>query len=94
MRRGQQARSLRKETADQLSTERSKRTPEEQLAKLDSMLGDGVGAKKERARLHRQIEDGLAGGTNKPGNSKVPKTRSARRKEKAKRNAAKQAKAT
>ena len=33
------------------------RTPEEQLARLDKMLGKGKGAKKERARLKKKIQD-------------------------------------
>ena len=34
---------------------RAARSPQEQLAKLDAKLGVGVGAKKERARLAKQI---------------------------------------
>jgi hypothetical protein len=34
------------------------RTPQQQLARLDAMLGEGVGAVKERARLANQIEAG------------------------------------
>ncbi len=34
----------------------SKRTPEEQLARLDELLGKGQGAKKERAKLQARIE--------------------------------------
>lgn len=32
-------------------TARASRTPEQQLAELDRRLGNGIGAKKERARL-------------------------------------------
>ena len=36
---------------------RASRTDEQQLARLDKLLGPGVGAKKERARLAKRIED-------------------------------------
>lgn len=35
---------------------RAKRTAEEQLARLDSILGKGQGARKERARLLAEIK--------------------------------------
>lgn len=34
---------------------RAKRTPQQQLDLLDAKLGEGVGAKKERARLLKKI---------------------------------------
>ena len=35
---------------------RIRRTPEQQLAVLDARLGEGIGAKKERAKLYELIE--------------------------------------
>jgi hypothetical protein len=46
----------RRERAEKLAAERAKRTPKQQLAHLDRLLGPDVGAKKERARLQAQIE--------------------------------------
>ena len=37
-------------------TERDKRTPQQQLEKLDLLLGVGVGAIRERERLNAMIE--------------------------------------
>ncbi len=45
----------RQEGAMKLRLARASRTPEEQLAKLDERLGKGVGAVKERKRLHSEI---------------------------------------
>ena len=47
---------LRRTEAEQLQIERDKLTDEQQLAKLDTMFGDGQGAKKERARLEKRIQ--------------------------------------
>lgn len=42
--------------ADELRAAASLRTPEEQIARLDSMFGPGQGAKKERAKLAERIK--------------------------------------
>lgn len=47
----------RKENAKERQRQRDERTPEEQLAALDARLGVGKGAKKERARLWKLIEE-------------------------------------
>ena len=41
----------KREEANARNFERSNRTPQQQLAKLDAQNGVGVGAKKERAKL-------------------------------------------
>lgn len=51
------ARDERRKQAEALAEERAKRTPEQQLARLDGMFGEGQGATKERARLAQQIAD-------------------------------------
>lgn len=54
--RSRSRRAELKEEADQRAAEREARTPQQQLQRLDKLLGEGVGAKKERARLARLIE--------------------------------------
>lgn len=48
----------RREKAEELALARSKRSPVEQLAILDERLGEGLGAKKERAKLRAEIGTG------------------------------------
>lgn len=45
----------RRKEATTRQEERAARSPQQQLDRLDSILGEGVGAKKERARLTKQI---------------------------------------
>ena len=45
----------RRKAAEARQAERDKRTPAQQLAHLDSFLGVGKGATKERARLQAMI---------------------------------------
>lgn len=46
----------RRELANERAEARAQRTPQAQLAVLDARLGEGQGAKKERARLQALIE--------------------------------------
>ena len=46
----------RREDADKREEARSHRTPVQQMALLDSRLGQGSGAKKERAKLQTMID--------------------------------------
>lgn len=52
--RGRKARQER--AAERLKLAES-RTPQEQLARLDKMFGNGKGATKERAKLEKKIEE-------------------------------------
>jgi hypothetical protein len=52
---------FRREEAEKRQSARDARSPEQQLALLDSKLGDGKGAKKERARLQAIIDGEKSG---------------------------------
>lgn len=56
--RGKEAREDRRQRATALAEARAKRTPKQQLNRLDSMFGKGQGARKERARLQKQMNGG------------------------------------
>lgn len=49
-----------REEAEKRQEARNAREPEQQLALLDSRLGAGIGARKERARLQAMIEEKAA----------------------------------
>tara|TARA_R110002020_G_scaffold24788_1_gene81081 strand:+ start:431 stop:664 length:234 start_codon:yes stop_codon:yes gene_type:complete len=55
--RGHVHRQELRERAVVLEEERSNRTPQQQLAVLDQRLGEGVGAVRERQRLHYLIDN-------------------------------------
>ena len=50
--------NARRASARQRQEEASKRTPQQQLERLDQLLGKDVGAVKERARLQARIKAG------------------------------------
>jgi hypothetical protein len=50
------SKSRRKRIAAVNEIARETRTPEEQVKILDSLFGEGVGAKKERERLQKTID--------------------------------------
>ena len=54
-----------RERAEERRAEREKRSPTEQIALLDKRFGEGIGAKKERARLLSKLEE------ERPANRKV-----------------------
>lgn len=52
------AKQLRREEAEERMALRTSLTPTKQLEQLDSRLGVGAGAKKERSRLLKQLAEG------------------------------------
>ncbi len=58
MRRGEEATKKRREEAEARQAVRDKLTSEQQLARLDVLLGENQGATKERLRLNQDIARG------------------------------------
>jgi hypothetical protein len=54
MRRGSAETERRRDAAQERAAVRASRTTKQQLKKLDDLLGEGVGAAKERARLEKK----------------------------------------
>ena len=80
--------------ATERAQERASRTAEDQIAVLDLRLGKEVGASLERAKLEREIERRTEGNLNATIREKKranPKTKSERKKAKARRNAEREA---
>lgn len=63
-------RELRRRSAIERQEARSERSPQQQLERLDGMLGKGQGASKERARLGALIADQERGKKEKPKSEK------------------------
>jgi hypothetical protein len=57
MRKGIEDRDRRRDDAEERAEQRANRTAQQQLDKLDALLGEGVGAVKERALLEKQLRD-------------------------------------
>lgn len=51
-------REIRRDEAHQRAESRAKRSALQQLALLDERLGEGKGARRERARLQAMIDNG------------------------------------
>ena len=57
MRRGPADRERRTLAAEDRAEARANRTAQQQLDKLNALLGEGEGAVKERKRLEKQVRD-------------------------------------
>lgn len=63
--------SMRQESAEKRQEERAKRSPKEQLVRLDNMFGKGEGAQKERKRLQEMIDKEKQSGKKKKKENKL-----------------------
>ena len=52
-----QTKQVKREQATKLAAQRNSRTPAQQVKELDARLGVGIGAKKERARLDKLMQE-------------------------------------
>lgn len=50
-----QTKEAKRAAAEQRQAEAAKLTPEQRLARLDELFGPGLGATKERIKLHQRI---------------------------------------
>ena len=66
--RSRKTREQLKKDAQNRQADRDKRTPTQQLTRLDALLGKNVGAVRERARLQNQIADAQGQRITKPEN--------------------------
>ena len=57
MRKGLEDRERRRDAAEERAEARAARSPQQQLERLDALLGEGTGAVKERARLEKQLQN-------------------------------------
>jgi hypothetical protein len=57
IRRGPAVTEAHRKAAEERQEARNARTPQQQLQRLDKLLGIGQGAKKERARLQALIDE-------------------------------------
>ena len=57
MRKGMEDRERRRDAAEERAEKRANRTAQQQLDKLNALLGEGVGAVRERALLEKQLRD-------------------------------------
>mgnify|MGYP007107072775 CR=1 FL=1 len=77
----QRNRSARQAEAKERAAVRATLTGQQQLARLDSLFGAGVGAKKERARLTKTIADATKQKPSSPKKSKTKKKAAAKKEE-------------
>ena len=69
----QHRRTSRREGAKERAAARAALTDQQQLDRLNSLFGEGLGAKKERARLAKQIVEVAKVKTSAPKKSKSKK---------------------
>jgi hypothetical protein len=74
-------RTSRQEGAKERAAVRAALTDQQQLDRLNSLFGEGLGAKKERARLAKIIVDAAKQKTSAPKKSKSKKKVAAKKKE-------------